>query len=837
MASASPPAASPSDPNPNPSPDADPRSDTPMPDAGGASDGASPASPEKREEEEEDGGEGEAEAPPGKEAKRAALPAEEEQPTPRKTRLPRACNSKPKPPPPPPPERPRRRAAAAAAGGADDTPQCRVVTPLVSEPEAPAELPRWRLRCMWELGSVLNFLHVRARPANPLSCSLARCHALYLGWLRLSYYVLWALEIELGFDDCLALFCLGAGVPASAQHHCGVHCGGPRGGAYHAQRDPIRCAHAAAKGELLGYSVCWFEAVFPVPLSSSACGLGVAEGDLPIVASHGAEIETYKTLEPATRLVILKAICDIRVEQEDIRNFIDSSLKHGHDLYTFRKERIGGDSLGISYWWVDLYEDDEILGHRLYREIRRVEQIKKEPGKRPRGKGGSIAVPVVSYQWETVASTFEEFDDVAEKLFSSRNRTEVSLGKKLKIEYLPEIEKIHKKKERLLKKQQREALLLDSYLTSDGLTTGRSLRDRKPVTYTFGKIHNALIGILSGITYDFDRSINEAIKITKKREENSAEPVTTATNRRVLPLRSEAPSNGKLNGSSPTANDSFDGNSSKSDDYRDSDGEQENEALDRSNRRRKRSQRYTQDFVEAVSDIDPNFDSDDDIMGEAVYDDEYLRNRKQHKASSASEEDEEFRLEDDDEEEEYSLSTSEDIEEPQRHKKLETRGWRGTKLRSVDEIQSGLRRSKRSSRPRINYRQYDFSDSDTEPGKARKSDASDPDAGSDAENDMELSTSSQEQEEEEGDDSPDEQKGNNVNDKMEDDHTVAENKVEPDEEQQEQPQQQVVEKMDAPPSRESESVGRTFLDLNELAPGGGFDDGPSLSVKDDMDNS
>ena len=259
-----------------------------------------------------------------------------------------------------------------------------------------------------------------------------------------------------------------------------------------------------------------------------------------------------------------------------------------------------------------------------------------------------------------------------------------------------------------------------------------------------------------------------------------------------------------------------------------------------SNRRRKRSQRYTQDFVEAVSDIDPNFDSDDDIMGEAVYDEEYLRSRKQHKASSASEEDEEFRLEedaeDDDEEEEYSLSSSEDLEEPQpqRHKKLETRGRRGTKLRSVDEIQTGLRRSNRSSRPRINYRQYDFSDSDTEPGKARKSDASDPDAGSDAENDMELSTSSQEQEEEE-DDSPDEENGNNnVNDKMED-HAVAENKVEPEEEQKEQPQQQPVEKMDAP-SRESISVGRTFLDLNELAPGGGFDDGPSLTVKDDMDN-
>lgn len=43
------------------------------------------------------------------------------------------------------------------------------------------------------------------------------------------------------------------------------------------------------------------------------------------------------------------------------------------------------------------------------------------------------------------------------------------------------------RKEKLLKKQHREALLLDSYMTADGLSTGRSLRDRKPVTYTFGK--------------------------------------------------------------------------------------------------------------------------------------------------------------------------------------------------------------------------------------------------------------------------------------------------------------------------------------------------------------
>jgi hypothetical protein len=256
-----------------------------------------------------------------------------------------------------------------------------------------------------------------------------------------------------------------------------------------------------------------------------------------------------------------------------------------------------------------------------------------------------------------------------------------------------------------------------------------------------------------------------------------------------------------------------------------------------SNRRRKRSQRYTQNFVEAVSDIDLNFDSDDDIMGEAVYDEEYLRSRKQHKGSSASEDDEEFRLEedaeDDEEEEEYSQSTSEDIEEPHRLKKLKPRGRRGTKLRSVDEIQTGLRRSKRSSCPRINYQLYDFSDTDTEPGKTRKSDSSDPDACSDAESGMDLSISSQEEQEEEEGNSPDERNGNNVNNKMED-NTVAENKQQGEEQQ--PPQQHPVDKMD-PPSTASENVGRTFLDLNELAPGGGFDDVPGLTMKDNMDNS
>lgn len=43
------------------------------------------------------------------------------------------------------------------------------------------------------------------------------------------------------------------------------------------------------------------------------------------------------------------------------------------------------------------------------------------------------------------------------------------------------------RKEKLLKKQHRQALMLDNMLNMDGLGGGRALRGRKPVTYTFGK--------------------------------------------------------------------------------------------------------------------------------------------------------------------------------------------------------------------------------------------------------------------------------------------------------------------------------------------------------------
>ena len=57
------------------------------------------------------------------------------------------------------------------------------------------------------------------------------------------------------------------------------------------------------------------------------------------------------------------------------------------------------------------YEDDPVIGHRLYREIRQVERMKV--------KGKNVQpIPSSTYQWETVATNLDEFQDVSVSYFN-----------------------------------------------------------------------------------------------------------------------------------------------------------------------------------------------------------------------------------------------------------------------------------------------------------------------------------------------------------------------------------------------------------------------------------
>uniref|UniRef100_A0A1J3K4R4 Cat eye syndrome critical region protein 2 n=1 Tax=Noccaea caerulescens TaxID=107243 RepID=A0A1J3K4R4_NOCCA len=646
----------------------------------------------------------------------------------------------------------------------------KIVTSLVPPPE-PSQMPRWNLRSMWELASVLNFMHV-FRPLLKINAEFS------------------AEEFETALltpNDTLS----------------DIH---------------IPLLKAIPPVTRMALTRDTWVTVLCRKIRDS--WHWVADGDLPIVASQGREIEVYKSLDPATRVVILKALCDIRVEQEDIRVYIDNSLKTGVHLSFFRKDRVGGDSHGVNFW----YEDDPLIGHRLYREIRKAEVVKVKT------KGSKI-LPNVTCQWETVATNFDEFQDVSEKLLSSSSRVEVSLGKKLMKDMLPEIEKEHKRKEKLLKKQHRQALLLDNYMVVDGLGGGRSLRDRKPVRYTFD---------------DYDRSINEAIKITKKKHPSPEHPLHRRESARL-----DALANGRPTSSThPTdpVNDTASGRSSDFADYDDFDEQRdESMSMDRSNRRRQRPQRYSAtDYVETVSDNDVAYESDDDIVGEAVYDEEYLRKRKQKKFSSGSEgeeekgDDEEYKWDEDnaeyeeeeeEEEEEDSPSASEeDSDAPRRVKKMPRRE---TKLRSrSNDFRPGLRRSKRATR--VDYQQYEFSESDKEAtGSAKRKRLVEPDEEhSDDSGNGNFTMGSQDSEE-------------NANDPEEEEEVEVE--VEPREvngnkaETANGEENNQLNKSNGTDQEETEGVvgKRRYLDLNELAPVSGFDDGPSTVLKDDdkTDNS
>ncbi|KAL0813752.1 hypothetical protein Bca101_070195 [Brassica carinata] len=638
----------------------------------------------------------------------------------------------------------------------------KIVTSLVQPPE-PSQMPRWNLRSMWELASVLNFLHV-FRPLLKINAEFS------------------AEEFEtalLNPNDTLS------------DIHIPLLKGIPPVTRMALTRDTwvtVLCRKIRD---------CWH---------------WVAEGDLPIVASQGREIEAYKSIDPAIRVVILKALCDIRVEQEDIRSYIDNSVKTGVHLSTFRKDRVGGDSHGVNFW----YEDDPLVGHRLYREIRKAEVVKVKT------KGSKI-LPNVTYQWETVATNFDEFQDVSEKLNTSSSRTEVSLGKKLTRDMLPEIEKEHKRKEKLLKKQHRQALLLDNYLVADGVGGGRFLRDRKPVRYTFD---------------DYDRSINEAIKITTNKHP-SQEPFL----HRRESARLDSLVNGRSTTSSSHPTDPVNGTASgSSSDFADGDefDEQRDESLDRSNRRRQRPQRYSATvFVETDNHVESG--SDDDIVGEAVYDEEYLRKRKQKTFSSGSEGeeekgDEEYKWDEDnaeyeEEEEEDSPSASEeDSDEPRRVRKMPRRE---TKLRSKSNgFRPGLRRSKRATR--IDYQQYELSESDNEAAGAAKRKRlvePDPDEDSDESGNGDFTMGS-ENSEENGNDP----ETNSAEEEMEEEEEEEPREVNDNAGTANGTENNQLNKSNGTDQEEVDggAVGkRHYLDLNELAPVSGFDDGPSTVLKDD----
>ncbi|KAJ4708004.1 DDT domain-containing protein DDR4-like [Melia azedarach] len=218
----------------------------------------------------------------------------------------------------------------------------------------------------------------------------------------------------------------------------------------------------------------------------------VAEGEIPLTAANGKEIFQYKELDPTCRLLILKALCEIRADQDDTVSYINAALKNKTQVSCFRKDKIGKDGHGTSYW----YDGSTIIGYRLYREVNKSGVKTKTKGK------ACLNLPPSCFQWETIATNLEEFCEVVDELSSSNVVAETAVGKTIANDAVPVVEKFHKKKQRSLKRKQREEmLLLNGFGNSYAVGLTRSCRSRRPISYTFD---------------EYDRAIDEAIALTKR---------------------------------------------------------------------------------------------------------------------------------------------------------------------------------------------------------------------------------------------------------------------------------------------------------------------------------
>ncbi|KAG7556496.1 hypothetical protein ISN44_As11g025220 [Arabidopsis suecica] len=216
----------------------------------------------------------------------------------------------------------------------------------------------------------------------------------------------------------------------------------------------------------------------------------IAKGEIPITANKGEEISEYQRLDPINRLKILKALCELRVQQDDARTYIQENTKEGDWDSRFRKRKLGGDGKKTSYW----FDGNDIQGYRIYREVNDISK---------KNAGSDLSC----LSWETEATNLDEFQRVARELSSSKASSLAAIGGMIETEAIPVVEKYHKKKERAMKKKMKQEMVVNVNF-SRTLRTTRSCRNRMPATYTFD---------------EYDKMISDAVEESEETDGDEVE--------------------------------------------------------------------------------------------------------------------------------------------------------------------------------------------------------------------------------------------------------------------------------------------------------------------------
>ncbi|KAL1210847.1 DDT domain-containing protein DDR4 [Cardamine amara subsp. amara] len=248
----------------------------------------------------------------------------------------------------------------------------------------------------------------------------------------------------------------------------------------------------------------------------------IAEGEIPITASKGEEISEYQGLDPTTRLKFLKALCEIRVQQDDARSYIQENTKEGDFDSRFRKRKLGGDGKKTSYW----FDGNDIQGYRLYREVNEISKSAKARNNSCSDKSG--------FYWETEATNLDEFQRVVRELSSSKDSSLAATGGMVEAEAIPVVEEYHKKKERAMKKKMKQEMVAN---VNSSRPIRRSFRNRIPASYTFDEHDKMIDEAVEEETEESDQDDEEG----KEQESGSLGSNDSSEGKKMKSTEDEAP--------------------------------------------------------------------------------------------------------------------------------------------------------------------------------------------------------------------------------------------------------------------------------------------------------
>ncbi|KAF8091002.1 hypothetical protein N665_0458s0007 [Sinapis alba] len=221
----------------------------------------------------------------------------------------------------------------------------------------------------------------------------------------------------------------------------------------------------------------------------------IANGEIPVTANKGEEISGYKGLEPTDRLQFLKALCELRTQQDDARKYIQDNANEGALNPSFGKRKLGGDGKKTFYW----FDGDDIMGYRLYKEV-------NETSKSAKARK-NVSSDTSCFCWETEATNLDEFRRVARELSSSKPSSLAAVGAMIETDAIPVVEKYHKK-ERAIKRKMKQEKVVSVNISQRPIRFTRSCRNRKPATYTFDEYDKMITDAVED-TDDTDRDDEE----------------------------------------------------------------------------------------------------------------------------------------------------------------------------------------------------------------------------------------------------------------------------------------------------------------------------------------